>query len=254
MIVILSKPQLPENIGFVARAMANFGVQELRLVSPRLSPTHEKALATATKAQAILVNSRLFSSLEDAISDCNEVFGTTSFEHDITQAYETPRSFANRIVPGFLSVTSSEPYKVAVVFGKESTGLSNNDLSLCRGLISIPVSSAHPSMNLSHAVTVVLYEWRMALTELPRLKTYVRLGNTYPAPQEKIHFFLDTLEKHLDRVGFWRTLSKKPVMKRNIWSMFQRMSLTAQDLRTLHGILDLLANPRSPSLASREDT
>ena len=224
MIIVLVETQMAENMGFVARVMANFGLSSLRLVNPLIDAAHPKALSTAVHAKDVLQNAISYTTLHEALADCTFVYGATALERDMVHRYVAPCSL--HVSP-----------RTAVVFGRESTGLRNDELSLCHSLIHIPTSS-YKSLNLSHAVGIVAYE-AFKKTHDPR-EQHMHYGATHPASHADISSFLKRLENHLDGVDFWRVASKKPTMLRHIQSTFHRMQLTDQELRTLNGMVRAL--------------
>ncbi len=233
--IILVETQLADNLGAVARAMANFGLNDLRLVKPKISKDDPKAVATAVGASSLLQNAKVFENLRDATKDLSHLFGTTACEREMIKKYYPPQEFT-----AFAKAQSSIS-KVGIVFGPERTGLSNEDLTKCYGIIHIPVNPDFSSLNLGQALVIIAYEYFIA--QKPNIKNSLHLGETKPATQEEISYFLINLEKKLDSTHFWRTASKKPVMWRNLRNIFTRMDLTQQEVRTLNGVIDALASP-----------
>src|SRR6266851_3543049 len=156
-IIILVEPQLGENIGAAARAMANFGLSRLRLVRPRDGWPSVQAKRSASGADRVLDEARLFDTLEEAIADCNFLFAATARQHDqakpVVGADEAARLAAARAAGG---------EKVAFMFGRERNGLENGEVGLADAILTLPVNPAFASLNLSHAVAVVAYEWLKA--------------------------------------------------------------------------------------------
>jgi tRNA/rRNA methyltransferase len=150
-IIILVDPQLPENIGAVARAMANFGASDLRLVRP-LRPVDEKARRMACDGEAILLSAKTFVNLKDASRDCHLLVGTSRRARNVKIMPQTPKALMEHLAK--LPASS----KIAFCFGSERTGLSNQDLFACDLVSSIPVSRLG-SLNLGQAAVVYLYEW-----------------------------------------------------------------------------------------------
>lgn len=225
---ILVETQLPENLGAVARVMKNFGHKDLRLVSPLLNPLEEKAINCSTGAGDILKNALVFDSLEEALSPFEIVYGTGAKQRDIIQTYITPRTAFNKTDPA---------QKTAIVFGPERTGLRNEHFALCHQLIQIPVNPDFSSLNISHAVGLIAYEFSYLLKE----NEATHFGETSRASHQQIQHFIRHLESHLDEVNFWRDSRKKPIMLRNIKAFFNRQILTSQDLKTLSGIVRFLS-------------
>lgn len=148
--VILVKPRDPNNIGAAARAMANFGLEELRVVSP-FEPTWRSAVS-AVGAQDVLLNARLYDGLPDALADCTFSLAATALKN---------RKLGQAVVslpdlPALLE--EKTPQKTALVFGNEKTGLSNEDIALCSAVLHIPTSAKQPSVNLAQAVILTCYE------------------------------------------------------------------------------------------------
>lgn len=227
-IIILVRPQLPENVGAVARAMANFGLETLRLVEPLSDPLDPKALATSAGADLVLTKAEQFSSLKEAISDLTHVYGTCATERDMVKNYLPLRSAISEISE------SSSPQKVGIAFGPERTGLSNDDFALCRSIIRIPVCTDFSSLNLAQAVVLVAYEFFQS-HQTPVGNFHI--GETQLASRGQVHHFLADLETILDEKKFWRINHKKAIMWRNLQNIFTRMDLTEQEVRTLQGMI-----------------
>lgn len=229
-IFLLVRPQLPENIGAVARAMANFGLKSLRIIDPVCDILSEKAIATAAGAEDILENACLFSSFENAAADLHWVYGTCAGKRHLIKEYAPLPSAIAEIGQKIKSKT-----KVGVLFGPERTGLDNSYLSRCHQIIQIPVVPSFSSLNLAQAVVLIGYEWFIKKDTFTPQMEY---GETYPATQQTLQRFLDDLEKDLDTTCYWREPSKKPLMWQNLQNIFTRLQLADQDLRTLRGVFN----------------
>jgi tRNA/rRNA methyltransferase len=241
--IVLVRPQLAVNIGMCARAMANFGLTDLRLVAPRegwpRSGAYRKgAHAAAAGAVHLLEAARLFETVEAAILDLNFVWATTARERGqhkpiLTPAEAMPES-ARKIISG---------EKHGVLFGPERTGLANDDVALADAIITFPVNSAYASLNLAQAVLLTGYEWMRAVTDAK--PPFSAVQRSPAAPREMALSFFDYLEAELERADFFRPKSKQPVMRRNLLNMFHRMQLTEQDVRSLRGmVVRLVEGPR----------
>jgi tRNA/rRNA methyltransferase len=234
--IILVAPQLGENIGMAARAMANFGLSDLRLVAPRDPFPNSQAEAAAAGAHHVLEAARVFSDLPAAIADLHYVLATTARERGqmkrVFGADTAMADTARRIAGG---------QGVGVLFGRERTGLENDDIALADAVVTFPVNPAYASLNLAQAVLLVGYEWIKASgVSLP----FATPERSPPATREGIISFFDYFEEELDRCGFFAPPHKKPVMTRNLRNIFHRMALTEQDLRTLRGATVALVNGR----------
>jgi len=236
-IVVLVEPQLAENIGTSARAMANFGLRRLRLVAPREDPLSARARAAASGADQILEQAVQYPSLETAIADCQWVFATTAREHNQAKRVIAPQAAANDMVA---RIAAGET--IAVVFGRERNGLENHEVGLADRIVTFPVNPAFASLNLAQAVLLVGYEWfKRANNEA--LPVAPRRPSPLAAKQQLLSFFVD-LERELERVEFFRPPEKRGTMVINLRNIFTRMELTRQDLRTLHGVVMAIAEGR----------
>ena len=160
--VILDKSQMAENIGAVARVMANFGLSDLRLVSPRDGWPQERAWATASGADWVLEGVRVFSTVAEAIADLNTVFATTARPRETRQPVRTPRESAR-----ILYDDTASGLKTGLLFGGERAGLETTDIALCAGITTIPIDPKHHSLNLAQAVAINAYEWRTLILDAP---------------------------------------------------------------------------------------
>jgi len=236
-VVVLVEPQLGENIGTTARAMGNFGLSRLRLVSPRDGWPNPRARIAASGADRILDEARLFERLTDAIGDCNLVLAATARAHDqakpVVSAEEAARLMLREIDAGS---------RVAVVFGRERNGLENDEVGLADHIITLPVNPAFASLNLAQAVLVIAYEWFKLATggALP----FRMPEKSAPAPKEQLIAFFADLERELERVEFFRPAEKRETMVINLRNIFQRMAPTRQDIQTLHGVILSIAEGR----------
>ena len=241
--VILVRPQLAVNIGMCARAMANFGLDDLRLVDPRegwprSDDYREVAYSAAAGAADLLDAARVFPSVEAAVGDLNAVYASTARERGQMKAVLTPS-----VAMGATAVAASE--KRGILFGPERTGLTNDEVALADAIITFPTSSSYASLNLSQAVLICGYEWfKAAHGDKPPPATIPRAVSP-PAQREMLLAFFDYLEGKLEENGFFRPVTKKPGMRRNLRNIFHRMELTPQDVRTLWGaVVRLAEGPR----------
>lgn len=245
--VVLVEPQLAENIGMVARAMLNCGLDDLRLVRPRACWPNEKAVAAASGADCVLERARLFPSTAAATADLNLLFATTARARAMTKWTLTPRAAASEI-----RRASGAGIGVGLLFGKEARGLGNDDVALAQAIVAIPLNPAFSSLNLAMAVLIVGYEWRLAADALEAAAAgpaaVLQLPKeTEPATAEQLQGLFEQLESELDRCGFLRIAEKRPIMVRNLRNLFGRAGLSAQEVRTLRGIIScLVAGPRRP--------
>jgi tRNA/rRNA methyltransferase len=247
-IVILVEPQLGENIGQAARAMANFGLQELRLVAPRDGWPNEKALANAAGASLIVENAQIFSTVEDAIADLHYLVATTARIREMLKPVATPESAAREF-----SARTARGERCGILFGRERSGLENDEVSLADTIVIAPVDPAFASLNLAQAVLLLGYEWRKATggASLGRAtpcdgpaREGLALNRCNPATRDELLHFFAHLETELTEGGFFKTDAKRSSMVRNIRNIFLRASLTSQEISTLRGIIRALTRLR----------
>ena len=242
-VIILVRPQLAVNIGMCARAMANFGLSDLRLVNPRegwprTGALRKGAYAAAAGAVHLLESATLFDSLEAAVADLSFVWATTARE----------RGQGKRILPpavamGETAQGMARGEKRGIMFGPERTGLDNDEIAVADALITFPVNPAYASLNLAQAVLLTGYEWFRA--SQGEVLPFEEVERSPPAPREMVLSFFDYVEGEREKNGFFRPEGKRPVMRRNLRNIFHRMSLTEQDVRTLRGaIVRLVEGPR----------
>ena len=157
-VVILNEPQLAENIGAVARVMANFGLSELRLVRPRDGWPQERAWASASGASWPLDGAKVYQRLEAAVADLRLTLATTARPRETQLPVMTPREAAGALKEGV-----GQGWNVGLLFGGERAGLETLDIALTQGIVTVPVDTRFQSLNLAQAVAICAYEWRLAL-------------------------------------------------------------------------------------------
>jgi tRNA/rRNA methyltransferase len=235
--VVLVEPQLGENIGSAARAMANFGLARLRLVKPRQGWPNDKARVMAAGADRVLDGAELYDTLEAAIADCSLVLATTARAHDQAKPVVGPAEAAAEMAP---RIAAGET--VALVFGRERNGLENDEVGLADRIITLPVNPAFASLNLAQAIVIVAYEWFKATAagKLP----FGMPDKSAPAPKQQLLAFFAALERELEKVEFFRPPDKRATMQINLRNIFSRMQPTQQDIQTLHGVIMSIAEGR----------
>ena len=239
--VILVEPQLAENIGAVARVMANFGLSDLRLVRPRDGWPQERAWASASGADWVVDDARVFDRLEDAIAGLTQLYATTARPRETALPILTPRTAAER-----LSAAVGEGQACGMLFGGERAGLETADIALCQAIVTIPVDERHRSLNLAQAVALNAYEWRMTVMDEPSS----RFDNQEPpAPREVQIGMFEQLERELDDAGFFHPPEKRPSMQRNLRVALSRANFTDQEVRTFRGVITALSRGRGRVLA-----
>ncbi len=233
-VVILVRPQLAENIGAVARAMANGGVFHLRLVAPRDGWPQERAWRTASGADRILDAAKIFPDVAGAVADLHRVLATCPRPRHVIKPLLTARGAAAE-----LHAIGARGLRAGILFGPERAGLDNDDLAQADTLVRYPLNPAFLSLNLAQAVMVLAYEWWLAAEEAPARA--LMTNETRVATKGELENFLGHLVRELDASGFLRNPQKRPGMIRNLRHFFQRGEVTEQELRTLHGVVTELA-------------
>jgi tRNA/rRNA methyltransferase len=233
-VVILVRPQLADNVGACARAMANGGLFHLRLVAPRDGWPQEKAWRTASGADRILDAATVHKTVAGATADLHHVFATCPRPRHIVKPVLTARGAAAE-----LREVTDRGLQAGVLFGPERAGLDNDDMAAADALVRYPLNPAFMSLNLAQAVMVMAYEWWTAGDDTP--PRTLMTNETQVAIKGKLDNFLVHLVDELDACGFLRNLPKRPGMVRNIRHLFQRGEITEQELRTLHGVVTELA-------------
>jgi len=244
--VLLIEPQIPENIGMVARAMGNFGMDGLRVIRPRENWPSEKARAVASGAAAIIDEARLEPSLEAAVHDLHWVAATTARQRDMRKPVMTPEQAAQE-----MSRRIANGERCGILFGRERHGLESDEIALADAVVMIPINNKFASLNLGQAVLLLGYEWlkasghgslgRVTTKETP-VNSGVRLGNDRPATKEALQGFFEHIESELERMGFFRLPHRRQVVVRSLRTMFTRMQPTEQEVRTLRGIVATLSH------------
>lgn len=229
-----------ENIGAVARAMMNTGLDELRLVEPRDGWPNPAATAMAAGADRILEAATVFSSLDDAIADCHWVAATTARLRDMVKPVLSPRELA-----GTLNTYSQAGQRTAILFGRERSGLTNDETARANAILTIPLSPEHPSLNLAQAVLLAGYEW-FQLAGTDRHADVTNAGSVPDvADRREVEQLTANLIARLDASGFLSLPDKRPRMIRNLRNIFERHDLTQQEVNTLHGVFKSLATRRA---------
>lgn len=244
--IILVEPQLADNIGMVARAMANFGLDELRLVAPRDGWPNERARIAASGATFVIDEARPFATFNAALGDLNWVVATTARQRDLAKPVLTPE----QAIAGIIRRTA-EGQRCGIVFGRERNGLESAEIANADAIVMAPVDPQFASLNLAQSVLLLAYEWikQTGGGTLGRVTTYEtaveageRTRGFQPATKEQLFGFFEHLEAELDAQGFLFPPHKRPTMVQNLRSMFSRLGASEQEIRTLRGMIKALVH------------
>jgi tRNA/rRNA methyltransferase len=238
--IVLVEPQMGENIGAAARAMANFGLTDLRLVRPRDGWPSKKARAAASGATGIVDKVRVFDSAEEAIADLNYVYATTARTRDLPKAVVGPREAAAE-----LHAKIAAGQAAGLLFGRERWGLTNEEIGLSDAIVTFPVNPKFASLNIAQAVLLVSYEWLAAGLQgaLPT-RDGIPASNLAPAPKAHLLGLMRHLEEALAPTGYFRTAEMKPRMVENLRAILQRAGFTQDEIDVLHGVISALERKR----------
>lgn len=240
--IILVEPQMAENIGMVARAMANFGLSELRLVAPRDGWPNEKARATASRADHVIDRAKLYATLPEAIADLNFVYATTARQRDgfkpVRSPVEAAKTLRGRFVAG---------QETGILFGRERIGLENEEVGLADEIVTFPVNPAFASLNIAQAVLLMSYEWMKSGLE-SETATAFSGPEVEPAPKELLLGLFRHLEDALQVRGYFRPPAKKPKMIDNLRAVLTRPGFTEAEIKVLRGVVASLDyfSPKEP--------
>ena len=237
-VIVLVRPQLGENIGKAARAMLNFGLTDMRLVSPRDGWPNPDAGPAAAGADIVLERAQLFATLQDAVADCAHVYATTVRKRGVTKPVVTPDEAAREI--------HGRSGRSALVFGPERSGLETEDVAVARSILTVPINPEFGSLNLAQAVILCAYEWSrhlgsdgaMALAQ----PTVTDLHE--PAPQEELEGMIAQIDGMLEEAGYFFPPDRAPATRLTLRNVLTKPGWNSLEVRTLRGVLSALARPR----------
>lgn len=236
-VVILVEPQLGENIGTAARAMANFGLSDLRLVNPRDGWPSEPARNAASGAHHVIDDVRVFETLEEAIADLHFVLATTARERDMNKAVSEPRAAAEGLLK-----REQRGEKCGILFGRERWGLKNWEVGLSNEIVTFPVNPAFASLNIAQAVLLMSYEWMQ--TKRAHDDVDVEIGfetrEIEPATREDIVGLLDHMVEALDRVDYFYPEGRREPLTQNLRLTLSKANFTQIEARNFRGVIAAL--------------
>jgi len=209
--------------------MLNFGLTELRLVSPRDGWPNPSAGPAAAGADEVLEKARVFPTLAEAVGDCAQVYATTVRKRGVTKPVLTPEAAALAI--------HREPGRSALVFGPERSGLETDDVALARAIVTVPVNPAFGSLNLAQAVILCAYEWSKH-ADLVQPTAEEPLP---PAPQAELEGMIAQFEALLEPRGYFSPPSRAAATRRTLRTMLTKPGWNHLEVRTMRGVLSALA-------------
>jgi TrmH family RNA methyltransferase len=227
-VVVLTEPQDLVNIAGTARAMLNMGLERLRLVKPAEFDAY-RITGIAHGSDKLVEQAEFFDTLGEAIADAGHIVGTSARRRSATFVWQHPREAA----PDILELATGER-PVALVFGRERTGLTNEELDLCDRILTIPTSPTHSSMNLAQAVLLVSYELWLASQahelSLPRARR-----STHPASADQLQALFEDSERALDSIDFFKARNA-PMIMRTVRALVRRARPDAREAKLLRAM------------------
>lgn len=239
-VIVLVRPQLGENIGKAARAMLNFGLTDLRLVSPRDGWPNPSAGPAAAGADSVLEQAKVFATTAEAVADCAHVHATTVRKRGVTKPV-IGADEAGRLV-------HTQAGRHAIIFGPERSGLETEDVALARNILTIPINPEFASLNLAQAVILVAYEWSRAGREMagvdPVLVQPTIEEILPPAPQEELEGLIAHFESLLAPRGYFRPEGRAEATRRTLRGVLTKPGWSHLEVRTLRGVLTTIERGR----------
>lgn len=236
-VFVLVNPQMGENIGAAARAMWNFGLSSMRIVAPRDGWPNPRAVAMASGAGRVLDGAKVTADTREALEDCTHIYATTARVRGLTKDVVTPEQAmdeARAIIAG--------GGRVAVLFGPERAGLTNEDVALATKIISVPVNPSFGSLNLGQCVLLNSYEWRRSGPDPEPMRSGPE--DERPATAVEMDKLVEKYTDALDEAHFFWPEDKAPGMRQTLRNLFSRLPLTDRDVRVMHGMLRALLRGR----------
>ena len=227
--IVLSHTTHPGNIGATARAMKVMGLSNLTLVNPSRYPSAE-ATERASKAADILAGASVHDNIADAISDCRLVIGASVRTRTLPSRLVTPRELAEKIK------NQPENMPVAIMFGTENSGLTNDELHLCHYQVYIPTNPDYSSLNLAQAVQLISYELRLALTDVKQLPEQRVITNEIQVSRSQLEDLLAHFEKIMLKTGYLNPEHRKQIDNR-MSRLLSKAAVTQSEYKLLRGFL-----------------
>lgn len=246
-VIILVEAQMADNIGMAARAMANFGIEDMRLVAPRHGWPNDKARFAASGAHPVIDAAAAYPGIKAAMADLTWVCATTARPRHLAKPVLTPDEAITEMI-----IRMGRGERCGILFGPERTGLTTDDVANADALVMVRVSPTFASLNLAQAVLLMGYEWMKQTGggAIGRHTQYegvdasgLHTGSPAASKGELLAFF-EHIEEELAHSGHFKPPEKRQIMVRNLRAMFERMGATQQEVRTLRGIVVSLTRSR----------
>ena len=230
-IIVLVRPQLGQNIGKAARAMLNFGLTEMRLVAPRDGWPNPDAGPSASGADTVLEQARVFETVQEAIADCSTVYASTVRRRDLVMPVVTPEQMAEKI--------ANASGRTAILFGPERSGLETEDVALANMIVTVPINPEFGSLNLAQAVILLAYEW----SKHGSLAVPPEKEREPAAPSAEVDGMILQLEGELEAKGYFHPPSRTQATKNTIRTIFTKTGWSSREVKAIRGIIRALVEP-----------
>ena len=231
--IVLARPQLGENIGKAARAMLNFGLTDLRLVSPRDGWPNPAAGPAASGADIVLERAQVFDSVAEAVADCAHVYATTVRKRGLVLPVATPEEAARTI--------RADRGQSAILFGAERSGLETEEVAIAGTIITVPVNPDFRSLNLAQAVILVAYEW----SKHAQLAIPTEGDEAEPrAPHQHLEGLIGQLDEALEAAGYFYPPDRTPATKNTIRTILSKAGWSTREIQALRGMIRTITHPR----------
>ena len=229
--IVLVRPQLGQNIGKAARAMLNFGLTDMRLVTPRDGWPNPDAGPSASGADVVLEKARLFDTVQEAIADCSTVYASTVRRRDLVMPVLSPETMAAEI--------AASPAPTAILFGPERSGLETEDVALANAIVTVPINPDFGSLNLAQAVILLAYEW----SKHGSLAVPPEKEREPAAPSAEVDGMILQLEGELDAKGYFHPPSRTQATKNTLRTIFTKTGWSSREVKAVRGVIRALVNP-----------
>ena len=231
--IVLVRPQLGENIGKAARAMLNFGLTDLRLVSPRDGWPNPSAGPAASGADVVLERAQVFETVAEALHDIPHVYTTTVRKRGLVMPVVTPEEAAREI--------RGHAERSAILFGAERSGLETDEVAIAGKILTVPINPEFRSLNLAQAVILVAYEW----SKHEALAIPTEGEEREPrATQAQLEGLIGQLDGALDTAGYYHPPDRTPATKNTMRTILTKAAWSNREVQALRGMIRALVNPR----------
>lgn len=231
--IVLVRPQLGENIGKAARAMLNFGLTDLRLVSPRDGWPNPLAVPAASGADKVLDEARVFDTIAEAVADCPWVYATTVRKRGLVIPVLTPQQAAAEI--------HSRREPSAILFGAERSGLETDEAAIASKIVTVPINPEFRSLNLAQAVILVAYEW----SKHAELAIPTEGDPAEPrATQEQLEGLIGQMDEALANAGYYYPPDRVPATRNTMRTILTKAGWSNREVQALRGMIRALIHPR----------